>query len=214
MEFLKLILGEDLYKQVEAKLNEHNGNEANKDNQVKLGNLGKGDYVHKNKYSSLEVENTSTKAQLDEANKLIETLKKGSKGNEELQGKITNYEEQVKTLQAQLAKEKLDNAIKVNLLQAKATDLDYLTYKLLAQGELKLNDKGEIEGWEDKEKALKTQYPTFFEGASTRTYNDGKLPGNEGDGTLTKAEILKKPYNERVKLFEEDPEAFRRAMEN
>lgn len=45
MEFLKAILGDDLYKQVASKLNEHNGNEANKDNQIKLGNLGTGEYL-------------------------------------------------------------------------------------------------------------------------------------------------------------------------
>ena len=39
MEFLKEVLGEELYKQVESKINEHNGNEANEDNQIKIGNL-------------------------------------------------------------------------------------------------------------------------------------------------------------------------------
>lgn len=34
MEFLKAILSEELYKQVETALNAYNGNEANKDKQV------------------------------------------------------------------------------------------------------------------------------------------------------------------------------------
>jgi hypothetical protein len=42
MEFLKELLGEELYSQIEAKINEHNGNEANKDKQIKIGNLGTG----------------------------------------------------------------------------------------------------------------------------------------------------------------------------
>ena len=33
MEFLKEILGEELYKQFEEKINAHNGDEANKDKQ-------------------------------------------------------------------------------------------------------------------------------------------------------------------------------------
>ena len=36
MEFLKEILGESLYTQLEQALNAYNGNEANKDKQVKL----------------------------------------------------------------------------------------------------------------------------------------------------------------------------------
>ena len=43
MEFLKEILGEELYKQVETAINAHNGNEANKEKQIKIGNLGTGE---------------------------------------------------------------------------------------------------------------------------------------------------------------------------
>ncbi len=49
MEFLKEILGEELYKQFEEKINAYNGNEANKDKQVKLANLSSGEYVGKGK---------------------------------------------------------------------------------------------------------------------------------------------------------------------
>ena len=37
MEFLKAILGDELYSQFESKINEYNGSEANKDKQVKMG---------------------------------------------------------------------------------------------------------------------------------------------------------------------------------
>ena len=42
MEFLKEILGEELYKQFEQAVNAYNGNEANKDKQIKLANLTEG----------------------------------------------------------------------------------------------------------------------------------------------------------------------------
>ena len=54
MEFLKEILGEELFTQFESKINEYNGNEANKDKQVKIGNLGSGEYVGKGKYDALQ----------------------------------------------------------------------------------------------------------------------------------------------------------------
>ena len=50
MEFLKEILGEDLFSQVSEKVNAFNGNEANKDKQVKIGNLASGEYVGKGKF--------------------------------------------------------------------------------------------------------------------------------------------------------------------
>lgn len=53
MEFLKEILGEELFNQIAEKINAHNGNEANKDNQIKIGNLGSGEYVGKGKYDAL-----------------------------------------------------------------------------------------------------------------------------------------------------------------
>ena len=44
MEFLKEILGEELYAQFAEKLNAYNGDAANKDKQIKLANLGGGEY--------------------------------------------------------------------------------------------------------------------------------------------------------------------------
>ena len=210
MEFLKNVLGEELYNQVLSKINEHNGNEANKESKIKLANLESGDYVGKNKYSSLEQDLQSKIAELSESNKLIETLKKGTKGNEELQGKITTYESTIQNLQNELAKTKLDNAIKVKLLEAKATDLEYLTFKLGAQ-EMKLDEKGELVGWHDKLTELKTQFPNFFEGGTKKVYEDGKLPNNDDNGALSKESILKMSYADRLKMFNENPEAFKDA---
>lgn len=47
MDFLKEILGETLFEQVFKAINEYNGNEANKDKQVKIGNLASGEYALK-----------------------------------------------------------------------------------------------------------------------------------------------------------------------
>ena len=214
MEFLKTALGEELYNQVVAKINEHNGNEANKESKIKLANLETGEYVGKNKYSSLEQDLQSKIAELSESTKLIETLKKGTKGNEELQNKINTYETTIQSLQAQLNQEKINNAIKVNLLNAKATDLEYLTYKLNGLGEIKLDEQGQIVDWNDKLTQLKTQLPNFFEASTTKVYEGGKLPTNNEPTTLTKADILKKPYNERVALYEANPQAYNDAMKN
>lgn len=79
MEFLKEILGESLYTQLEQALNAYNGNEANKDKQVKLANLSSGEYVGKGKYDGLQAQLESKDAELTAANDLITELKKGTK---------------------------------------------------------------------------------------------------------------------------------------
>lgn len=218
MEFLKTILGEELYAQVAEKLNAHNGNEANKDNQIKLGNLGNGEYVGKGKYDALQALLDGKTTELDTANGLIAELKKGTKGNEELQGKITGYETQVAQLQAELEKTKLDNAIQLALRDAKAIDPDYLAYKLrekYSADELRLDENGKVKGIDDKLAGLKTQFPNQFEVSGNKKIIVNRLPDDpDVGGTLTKADILKKPYAERAKIYNENPDAYKNAMSN
>ena len=205
MEFLKELLGAELFAQVESKINEHNGNEANKDKQVKIGNLGTGEYVGKGKYDALQELVNSKETELASANDLIAQLKKATKDDEGLQKKIGEYDVQVAQLQEQLQETKLKSAIKVALLSEKAVDVDYLTFKLneklKEKGEtLELDENDNIKGWEDRLSGLKTQFPTMFEGKGKDGYQvlgDNRLP--EGDGERNTepsslAEALKMQY--------------------
>lgn len=182
MEFLKAILGDALYAQLETALNAYNGNEANKDKQVKLANLSGGEYVGKGKYDALQAQLDGKTTELDTANGLIAELKKGTKGNEALQEKITGYETQVSQLQAELAKTRLDNAIQLALRDAKAVDPDYLAYKLREQykpEELTLDENGKVKGMDEKLSGLKTQFPNQFETSGTKKIIENKLEDGE-----------------------------------
>ena len=188
MEFLKEILGEELFNQFKEKIDTFNGDEANKDKQIKLANLGTGDYVGKGKFDALNELLTGKQTELDTANGLIAELKKGAKGNEEMQGKITQYESTVAELQAQLQETKIKSAIKVALLSEKAVDVDYLTYKLneklKEKGEnLELDENDNIKGWDEKLSELKTQFPTMFESATAggKKVMENKLPSGNDD---------------------------------
>ena len=165
------------------------------------------------RYGKLKTQHDGVNQQLTEANALIEELKKANKGNDGLQQKVTDYEARVQQLQTELEQTKLDAAIKVELLASKAVDVDYLTFKLKNKGEaLTLDENGKIKDWDGKLAALKTQFPNQFEGTGKKTVVENKLPGNDEEATLTKSDSLKKPYAERAKLFEENPEGFRAAM--
>lgn len=222
MDFLKEILGEELFKQVTEKINAFNGDEANKDKQVKIGNLGTGEYVGKGKFDALQELVNGKETELKSANDLIAELKKGTKGNEELQKKIGDYEIENTKLQEELQETKLKSAIKVALLSEKAVDVDYLTFKLneklKEKGEaLELDENDNIKGWEDKLSGLKTQFPTMFESAgsgSMKVLGDNRLPGSDDRSTLTKSDLLKKPYAERMRIYNENREAYNEAMKS
>lgn len=165
------------------------------------------------RYGKLKTEHDGKVKELDEANNLIAELRKSNKSNEGIQTKISEYETTVQNLQAELEKTKLDAAIKVELLSAKALDVDYLTFKLREKGELSLDENGKIKGWDDKLSGLKTQFPTQFEAAGKKNIIENKLPNNDnGSDTITKESILKMPYAERAKLFNENPEAYKNAI--
>ena len=169
------------------------------------------------RYGKLKTDFDSKSKELAEANSLIAELKKSNKGNEDMQGKITAYETQVGELQKELRQTKLDAAIKVALLSEKATDVDYMTFKLKEKGELELDENGKIKGIDDKIAGLKTQFPTQFESNGGKKTEEKKLPGeddNGGNPGMTKAEFLKKPYSERVQFYNEHPEEYAQLMKD
>lgn len=219
MDFLKEILGDDLFAQIAEKINAHNGNEANKDKQIKIGNLGTGEYVSKGKHDALQALFDGQKTELETANGLIAELKKGTKGNEELQGKINGYESQVATLQQQLHETKVNSALKVALLSEKALDIDYLTFKLneklKAEGKtLELDENENIKGWDDLLSGLKTQLPTQFESAAKqKEIQEHRLPEPKPNGGgITRSDFLRKSYAERAAFAAENPDAYKTIM--
>ena len=220
MEFLKNLFQDKAmtFDELVQAINAHNGNEANKENQIKIGNLGGGEYVGKGKYDALNDLLTGKQTELDTANNLIKELRDGTKGNEELQGKITNYETVVvPQLQAQLQETKIKAAVKVALLAEKAKNVGYLTYlieeSLKAEGKkLELDENENIKGWDNILSGLKTKEPDMFESGSSgrKVLEGGRLPkGDGGEVTVTKEQFHKMGYNDRLKLKQDNPELFK-----
>lgn len=220
MDFLKEILGEELFNQIKEKIDAHNGNEANKDNLVKLANLSSGEYVGKGKYDALQEAINGKDAEIANAKNLIAELKKASKGNEDMQKKFSEYETKNAKLQAELQETKIKSAIKVALMSEKAVDVDYLTFKLneklKEKGEsLELDENDNIKGWNDKLSGLKTQFPSMFESADSsnkdgyKVLDENKLKqGDDSNTTITKEDFSKMGYKSRVELKANNPELY------
>lgn len=165
------------------------------------------------RYGKLKGDFENLTKQHGESTTLIEQLKKDNAGNEGLQQKITEYETKVQQLETELEQTKIESALKVALLEANVTDVDYLSFKIKEKGEVKLGDDGKIKGIDDTIAALKTQFPQHFASESKKKIDENKLPGSDdGHDGLTKKDILSKPYSERLKIFQENPELFKETM--
>lgn len=160
------------------------------------------------RYKKLRDEHDALTKQQGEATTLIEELKKGNKSNEQLQSKITAYETQVAELQAELQRTRVESAIKVALLSAKAIDVDYLTFKLKEKGELKLDEQGNIKGIDDMLAGLKIQFPNQFESASQKKIDEHKLPDGDDTKRISQEDFNKLGYQDRLKIINENPELY------
>ena len=108
-------------------------------------------------------------------------MKKATKGQEDIQKELSDYEAQNQKLIAELQQTKLDAEIRVNLLSEGCLDVDYAAFKLREKGDLALDENGKIKGWEDKLAGLKTQIPAQFESAKTKQVMENRIPASEGD---------------------------------
>lgn len=162
------------------------------------------------RYNKLKGDFDNLTAQHGESTKLIEQLKTGTKDSEKLQGLITEHEGTIANLQERLKQAQLESEIKVALLAAKVSDIDYMTFKLKEKGELELGEDGKIKGIDDKIAGLKTQFPSQFEKSGGGIQVDpNPLPNpNEPKQSLTKEDFNKMGYQSRVKLKEENPELY------
>ncbi len=129
MEFLKEVLGEELFGQFTAAVNTYNGNPENKDKQIKLANLADGQYVDKEKYNSAVVEKKNLEGQIKTLNGTIKTLKDSNADNEELQKTIADLQADLKTQQTANANTVKTYSLKEQMSKAGVLDPDYLIYK-------------------------------------------------------------------------------------
>ncbi len=190
MEFLKEILGEDLFNQVKNKVSSYN-EKADKDKRVSIANVNGDEYVTKVRYSQLETDLNNTKTSLSTAQTTIEDLKKSNGSNADLQQKVSDYETKIANLEAtgkaEKAKMLKEIAIKDALYAEKAKHPELLISKF-DLSKIILDEKGEnvVSGIEEQMKSNKETYKDLFGeteqqgGTYHYTPNGGENKGNSG----------------------------------
>ena len=218
MEFLKTLFNDKAltFDEFVQAINAHNGNEENKENQIKLGNLGSGEYVAKGKYDNLQSLLESSKGDVKTLTDTIESLKKGKIDTETLQSKVAAAEKALMESQEREKEMKLKYALDVAFLAegVKKNNAELLTIalerRMKEQGEtLELDGNDSIVGWDDKLSGLKTQFPTMFETNKKKIIEPNKLPESDHSGSgITQEQFNKMGYQSRLKLKQEQPEVY------
>ena len=162
------------------------------------------------RYGKLKTDHDTLSAQHKESVNLIEQMKVETQDNKILQGRISAYEAQITQLNEQLRQTKVESAVKIALLDAKANDAEYMAFKLHEKGELELDENGNIKNIDDKIAGLKTQFPEHFGGANDLKIEPLPLPdrNKRSESAVTKDEFKKMGYNSRVELKQNNPELY------
>lgn len=163
------------------------------------------------RYQKLKLESDQLNQELAKSQALITELQKGNKGNEELQSKVKGYEDEIANLKKANEKQRVESALDRVLLEANVQDVDYVKFKIREKGtELKLDEQGNLTGVKDMLDALKVQLPNQFSNTTQQQIKEYKLPDNDNpnDKGISKEQFNKMSYQERLKLFNENKEAF------
>lgn len=165
------------------------------------------------RYGKLKTDHDNLTAEHKKSTDLIAELQKATKGQEAVQGKITEYEATIQKLQEEAVQAKTESALKIGLLSAgaKATDIDYLIFKMSHDADWKpeLDDQGQVKGLDDKLKGLKTQFPNQFESSASKKIEEKKLEKPEDPNKISKEDFAKMGYQERLKLYNENPDQYK-----
>lgn len=182
MEFLKNVLGDELYSRVKAKVDAYNADSAHKDAPLKIVDLSAGEYVSKAKHSALETEANGYKTQLETLNGELTALKNKRGTDSDTKAALetlqTKYDTDIKALQEQIGKAKLDGALEAALAGSRARSTKAVR-ALLDMERVKL-DGDTLIGLEDQLKALKASDPYLFESTVLAKTGMSHQGGSEG----------------------------------
>lgn len=177
MEFLKTILGEELYSSFSEKIKSYN--DSNPDKPVKIADLSSGAYVSKQKYDD---EVSGYKEQLATRDKDIEELKKAAAGDAELTAKYDElqgkYDKDTKDLQDKLAQTQYNAAFDLALAGSGAKNTKALR-ALFDMDKIKY-ENDTLSGFDEQLEAIKKENDYLFEG---ETKSSGGMRHGSSFGT-------------------------------
>lgn len=198
---LKELLGEELYKQVIEKVGDN-----------KIAVVSDGNWFPKEKFDAVNNENKALKQQVKDRDKQLEGLKEVDP--EKLQQEIIDLQrankDKDKEHEEKIAEQQKEFAIELALRDAGA--LNSKAVKALLDTESIKLDGETLLGLDDQVKALQKSDAYLFKQQQNPNSPQIFVPGNPnggGNGTLTKAEIMKeKDTAKRQQMIRENSHLF------
>ena len=159
----------------------------------------KSDELINSKTEELKKANESLKSQIAERDKDLKTLKKQAGDNEELTNQYkslqSKYKQDTENLTKELQQTKLNSAVDRALGKAKVRN-SKAAKALLNMDEVKLNDKGEVEGLEDQISSLQKSDGYLFDQGSKEPYQpQGGGGKTDPDPVATMTNVFKGENN-------------------
>ncbi|MDF2884736.1 MAG: hypothetical protein K0R54_5306 [Clostridiaceae bacterium] len=190
MEWLKQLLGDELYNQVIGKLGD---TKIIKDD---------GNFIPKSRFDEVNQQKNNFKTQNDELNTQLEALKKSNKGNEELTKQITELQGKLQDAETKNKDISITSAIKMAAIKANAVDPDVVSM-LIDKAKVITNEDGSIkEGLEEQIKNLAQSKTYLFGetvpggGGGNPAGGGGNLPKDPNDMTMEEYAAWYKKRNE------------------
>lgn len=164
------------------------------------------------RYGKLKTDHDNLTAEHKKSTDLIAELQKATKGQEAVQGKITEYQSTIEQLKQEAIQARTESALKIGLLSAgaKPDDIDYLLFKMSHDTDWKpeLGEDGQVKGLQEKLKGLKTQYPSNFESKTEKKIEEKKLDHPDQKDSVTADDFRKMGYQQKAELYNTDPELY------
>lgn len=144
-------------------------------------------WIPKSKFNELAEAEKLAKSQLEQTNKQLEELKKGSTLTEEQKKQLetlkTQLEEQKATHETEVKKLRMNHAVETELSKAKAKNLK-AARALLDESKIVLGEDGTIAGLKEQLEAIQKDNAYLFE-TTTPPANKPSFGGPSGDTPLT-----------------------------
>ena len=159
----------------------------------------KSDELINSKTEELNKTNESLQSQIAERDKDLKTLKKQAGDNEELSNEFkelqSKYKQDTENLTKELQQTKLNSAVDSALGKAKVRN-SKAAKALINMDEVKLNDKGEVEGLDDQISSLQKTDGYLFDQGNKEPYQPQGGGGNtDPDPVATMTNVFKGEIN-------------------
>lgn len=173
IDFLKPVLGDELFAQITEKLN------AAPD--IKLANVAEnGNYIPKAKYLEEIAKVRSLESKVEDLNAQISDANTKLDGMEELNTKIAQLTKDVTDRDGKIANLSRDYNIKDALRAAKARDVD-IVFGLLDKDKISTGKDGALKGVDEQVKALQEKKAFLFESEDKGGAGRGGFGGGKQD---------------------------------